>query len=289
MTCRKIYPYRYILVVTALAMALARCVYGVNETEDLLITPGDHVAVFTTPVEGDGITRRLELKVVLNSRATANIPGASGWGHESNVNTKYIDIDRCDKNEEGRHLDDNGNPITDSEGNVLPGVTNPEEIYAIAYHGTASTAEGYNFVTNIENGRIVYCEGAGGSGGEGEDPAYTIRIKDEGKIHIKSNPAFVKVSTAEEDYWVKLEAFRYRNGDPEDIEHPVPVKWAHVDKVQFSRSEDGAVMDESALRNYEDSFIWAKASVAGSYTIRVTSDGSSDKVSVASSASSESE
>jgi hypothetical protein len=231
------------------------CAFGENEVETLLITPGDHVAVYTTPTADDGITRQLELKVVPDSHATATIPGTSGWAEAEDSGNRNIDINRCDDV-------------------VAEPVDNPDEIYTLGYHGTASGTAGYNFVTFIDDGIITYCKesdnegGAPGGGGGGSPHTFTLLITDQDTVHIKPNPAYVEVTTAEVDHWIKLTAGRYIPGEEEMLFVPVEMDWLHVTDINYSATEGGGVMTPSEVNDYKREFIWSKSSVAGEYIIK---------------------
>lgn len=212
-----------------------------TETRPITLT-GDHKAVFTAPVTSED-SRFVELTVEGDTSAEGDIPGTSGWGYGSGGGNKNIDIDKCDS-------DPSNDDLT------------------ISYHGSPSGGSGYNFVTTI-TGTITSCGEGEGEGGS--ESTFTLLITDEDTVHISPNPANVAISSEEQDHWVELKAVKYAHGATENSETEVTVDWSHVDNVEFSDSEGGAIMTESQVNAYEAIVIWAKSSVAEAYTVKATS------------------
>jgi hypothetical protein len=223
-------------------------VFAANETKSVTLTKGNHEVSFTGPTAKKGtVTRRVILTVSTGTRAQADIPTTSGWAHENNPEGKNIDIENCSN---------------------ISGV----DKLTIGYHGSPIGEAGYNFVTTL-TGNITYCSGAVGVGpGESATNEFTLEIKQEDTIAIKPNPANVCV-----DHWTKLTAYKYVWTGSENTKTEVDVDWSHVEDVDFKDSEEGAVMNETQVNDYEGKSIWAKSSVADKYTVRATSLGDSEE------------
>ncbi len=211
-----------------------------TETRQLVLTPGDHVTVFSAPATAQD-TRFLELSVKPNSKATASIPGDSGWAYGSAVNNKNILVDQCDS-------DPANNSMT------------------LSYQGGPLGEGAYSFLTFIDDGLITYC-GEGGSTGSNPDHSFTLLITDENTVLILPNPAYAAVSTEQASNWIELKALRWEFENGANKEIPTVVDWAPVFNLSCSQTKEGPAMTDEQVDAYEGTTIWVKSNTPGIYTV----------------------
>jgi hypothetical protein len=212
------------------------------------------VRVFSTPEDGE--MRTLTLQIEENHRAVGKIPSESGWSLSEGMTN-------CMSGEEGGwHFG-----VSRCSGSC------PEEV-AIGFSGAPGSASGEQFVTTI-TGEIYSCGGEGTEGNGGVE-TFTLLITDDESAHITPNPANVKVSTAEENHWIKLTAKRYTESGESESGDDVVVDWNPVDDVDFAEDEGGPVMTDGQVDARVETFIWAKSSVAGKHDLKASTLGDSE-------------